>query len=177
MNISLYITIFLFFRYKYLVFNDLDEYLIPHSTNTWEAMMTNIDKEGASGYCAQSAYFPPEVTESLRTLHSFKRTETINTKHIKCIIRPERVFDMGSEGINKAYDENWPMTVIDPEIALVHHYKWCNADWDFHNCLDFVTDECVSRYEVQLRENFRSTALILSGKSQDRNDMTTYTVP
>jgi hypothetical protein len=163
-------------RYKYLVFTDLDEYLIPHSTNTWNAMMTSIDKEGASGYCAQSAYFPPEVTQSLRTLHSFKRTETINTKHIKCIIRPERVFDMGSEGINKAYDENWPMAVVDPDIALVHHYKWCNTDWDFHNCLDFVTDECVGRYEDQLEENFRNTILILSGKSKDTKVMTTYTI-
>ncbi|KAK2156685.1 hypothetical protein LSH36_207g03000 [Paralvinella palmiformis] len=164
-------------KYKYLVFNDLDEFLIPHSTNSWSAMMDSIDKEGASGYCAQSAYFPPDVTQSLRTLHSFKRTETINTKHTKCIIRPERVFDMGSDGINKAYDENWPMAVVDQQVALVHHYKWCTTDWDFHNCFDFVTDECVGRYEEQLEENFRNTMLVLAGKSVDTKSMTTYTSP
>ncbi len=150
-------------KYRYLVFSDIDEFLIPHSTSTWRGMMEHIDTDRSTGYCAESAIFPPEVTVPLRTLASLRRTENVDTKHIKCIVRPERLLEMGSEGIIKGMDENWPISIMDTGVAMVHHYKFCSMDWDFHNCFDYVIDKCMLRFAEPLKENFKDAMLRISG--------------
>lgn len=150
-------------KYSHLAFTDIDEYIVPHNTPSWTAMIEDIDNGVSSGYCAQSAFFPPEVTAPLRVLESMRRTENVDTKHIKCLVRPERLLEMGSEGIIKGMDEHWPMSIVDPEVALVHHYKWCTTESGFHNCFDYVMDKCMTRYEQTLRENYRDAILRIAG--------------
>ena len=149
-------------RYKYLAFLDLDEFIMPRNDLfTWHDIFKRIDNNQFSGFRFKSVSFPPVANSvnyrnssyPLITLGQTTRAIGYHTKRTKCVVRPERIFEMGVHHISKWNEEHWPPLDVHMTIGRVHHYRTCFSTFFKGNCNNTETDNTALRY---------STALILA---------------
>ncbi|XP_064627837.1 beta-1,4-galactosyltransferase galt-1-like [Lineus longissimus] len=93
--------------FKYLSFNDIDEFIIPKHQNTWEELIKSQYKDAHAGYCFNSAYFDTTLRNNhggiLISQRFTTRAKPDSQKRRKCIVRPERVVEMGIHHITVAF--------------------------------------------------------------------------
>lgn len=159
-------------RYRYVAFVDLDEYIIPREgLVTWNDVMASIDHDINSGFRFFSAFFPPTVNPvpsnnnldtKLMTLTWTQKSDGYHLKRTKCIVRPERMFEMGVHHISKWNEEQWPAKSVHRDVALVHHYRTCFQSNFNGSCFSHVTDNSALRYASQLMLAYDSTMALLA---------------
>ena len=142
--------------YKYLLFSDVDEFLVPRGDlSHWSDMMYKLDDDKYSGYCFYSSFFPPEPGDLFLTMASLLRAQVINSQHMKCMVRPERVMEMGHQDVIKWALEGVSTMEVNESLALIHHYKSCDKSIQ-GNCHDMIKDEVLLKFADNLYSNHKS---------------------
>ena len=153
-------------RYKYIAFLDLDEFIMPRNKLvSWYDIINEIDDGSYSGFRFKSASFPPYFNSAkngnsiapLVTLGWIKRAVGYHTKRTKCIVRPERMFEMGVHHISKWNEEHWPPLDVHVDIGQVHHYRACFSSFFQGNCNNIETDDTALRYSTVLTLAYEKT--------------------
>ena len=168
-------------RYKYVAFNDIDEFIVPHRHGNWSDMMryieTVLNKDGVeySGYSYQSAFFDPLLESSSRVLYDLEsdlRTKSFSKVRTKVMVDSERIHELGIHHISKPVLDTQKTLYIEPEVAFLHHYRKCVTDFDPRmNCQVFARDESLSRYIPTLRHNVHQTMWILKEAEKQGHSM------
>ncbi|XP_013420963.1 beta-1,4-galactosyltransferase galt-1-like [Lingula anatina] len=140
-------------RTKYLSFHDIDEFVIPIQKNmsTLQEMMAKIDDGKHCGYQIKMTYMQvPKNKEPL--LSSEKRTADVSSVRTKCIVRPERIFEMGIHHISKQNEERFTSVMVPGVVALVYHYRTCSPKYKF-NCRVFSKESVLEKYRQKWFDN------------------------
>ena len=147
-------------QHKYIMFQDIDELLIPHTREKWwPGLLEDIDDDNYDnehcGFCFQSAYFPPNRYDDKNFASRIKRTDFLKSRS-KCIVRPERVLEMGVNHISKWVKDYWTPVYVDTVTAFLHLYGKCEPD-----CIPYIYDDCVTDIADQLETNVNNVQDIL----------------
>lgn len=159
--------------FKYLTFNDIDEFVVPHGGATnWTSMIEAIQGHSVNqphskpGMTFQSAFFDPLMTvgssRALYDLESDLRTKSFSHVRTKVMVDPTQIHELGIHHISKPLNESNQPDYVQPETAFIHHYRKCVTDFDPKmNCQVFARDESLSDYIPTLRHNVHQTLWIL----------------
>lgn len=149
---------------RWVGFHDFDEFLVPLKQPTIPSLLKTVYNYEASGFCIRSVLLPKNnvftaedsTNKTLITQQFVLRTKKIFPKKIrsKCIVDPMKVFEMGIHFITKPvyanYLENW----IDPQDALVFHYRNCVKFFDLKEaCRETVEEGFMFKYKKELTKN------------------------
>ncbi|XP_046565718.1 beta-1,4-galactosyltransferase galt-1-like [Haliotis rubra] len=124
---------------QYLIFNDVDEFLIPHApdTRTWRDivaahhMFTNT--------CAmtfKSTFFDLAFRYNLDFAVRNVSVLDITTRAVfysdfrnKVLVEPSKVFEMGIHHVSRPWPDaaNYSVVNVSPEKAYIHHYRPCKT--------------------------------------------------
>lgn len=151
-------------NYDYLIFLHFDEFLVPHSSNSWAEMTKPyvgevdeliVDK----GICFKTVLFPPDVTEPLVSMASLRRTIETETD-TRCLVRPEQLltFHPYKQSDRRKSDHVKPPgagQVLGPEVGLVHVYRDCDNS-NRAKCDSLKTDEVILKYHKFVTDEFKS---------------------
>lgn len=152
-------------RFEYLIFVDIDEFIIPKNEMTWIEMLNsniNNDKmpELTAGYSFKSAFFDPkqipDMSQQLTFLQLLHRNAVYSTLRTKLIVRPQMVFEMGIHHASKLMNMNLTVLEIEPDIAIIHHYRPCIINYEPNmKCYRSVRDDTILKYEEVLVEQYK----------------------
>ena len=165
-------------RFSHVVFNDIDEFLVPHLHNSWHGMLNHLERFGPvaendtkmCGFTFQSAFFDPLVNDNSKIMYDLEsdlRTKIFSTVRTKVMVRPYRIFELGIHHISRPLVDRFANDKVHPRIAFIHHYRKCMTDFDARmKCNVYARDESVSRYVPALRHNVHQTLWILKERDQ-----------
>ncbi|XP_061185671.1 uncharacterized protein LOC133193754 [Saccostrea echinata] len=156
-------------------FNDIDEFIVPKQTETWNSMLTNLHKlardslskeQDVAVFSFQSVFFdsnfvnqePVKNDEYIQLLTSnvTMRTSTVSKVRTKMIVYPLRVFELGIHHLSRPIKENFKSVSIPDNVALIYHYRTC--DWNYGmNCDRIVKDDSMHKYRNELLTRVKST--------------------
>ena len=158
-------------RFKYLAFNDIDEFIVPHMYSNWSAMVdhlvqnSDVAVQRHAGYSFQSAFFDPLIESTSRVLYDLEsdlRTKSFSKVRTKVMVKAQQIHELGIHHISKPVKETSRTIYVEPGVAFLHHYRKCVTDFDHRmNCQVFARDESISRYIPTLRHNVHQTLWIL----------------
>ena len=171
------------YRFHYLIFLDLDEFLIPQRHVTWRAMLRDLESTNASdrtrenrsfdGFSFKSAFFSPFVEEEnnplLFDVGSDLRSSTFSRVRSKVIVKPTKIYELGIHHVSKTTADNNRANILDvsPEMAYIYHYRQCTTEYDSElRCRNYTRDERVSKlYLTQLVANVNKSLEIIKSIS------------
>ena len=133
------------YRVKYLVFTDLDEFIVPRKSLGWPGMMKKIENLKYGAFIFRHSYFlgnnrskELDTKENVKTFTcngsrvEFPRflTHTTRSRKVypqkeksKYIIKPLHSCIIGIHEIFKHVEENIVTFVVPPGYGLLHHYR------------------------------------------------------
>ena len=146
---------------KYLLFNDIDEYVIPYEFADWSDMMRQLDGPDVVGLQFNSAFVDPNKQEDvpasvahLRSIAHVRRTALISRVRTKCLVKPQLLFEPGIHHISKPLLAHLRTLRLDLPQALLLHHRTCQSNFGMR-CRDFVEDDVIrARYGDALQERF-----------------------
>ncbi|XP_011440550.3 beta-1,4-galactosyltransferase galt-1 [Magallana gigas] len=169
-------------------FNDIDEFIVPKRTNTWNNMLPELnsvarrslsDKEEVAAFSFHSVFFDsnfrnndPVIKDEygqLLTVNVTLRTSSVSKVRTKMIVYPEKVFELGIHHLSKPMDDKFKSVLIPEDIALIHHYRDC--DWNYGmNCDRIMKDNSMHRFKRDLLKRVKKSLFkfnrIEAGSSQ-----------
>lgn len=120
----------------YIVFNDIDEYIVPRISDNWKTMMRVLnrkDDQNIAGYRFRSVVFdnsramiPPsfsDETKNYQTLGTIIRNKQGDIGRSKMIIDPRKVLELGIHHLSKALEDRYFTMNVKMDIGLIHHYR------------------------------------------------------
>ena len=151
---------------RYVVFSDIDEFLVPHGQLAdWAQLAAALDRPLSVGYQFLSAFFEPAASTQqlpvkddvglpmtkpeLMTMQSTQRSRRFSNNRTKCMVQPYKIFEAGIHHVSKPI---WAFLTVDrvnTDVGLVHHYRKC-FDMYGMNCAGIVDDPTVRRYFDEL---------------------------
>jgi hypothetical protein len=173
------------YRFDYLVFLDLDEFLIPHNHPTWLDMVQHLTEVGQGlsaqlgqelhstsdtidAYSFQSAFFAPLLDGNpdplTFDLESDIRVYNLSRVRTKVMVKPTHIYEVGIHHVSRTTNDVGAQVVrVNDQVAYVHHYRQCTTEYDNSiKCDILVRDNRVANaYHRQLTANiFTSLELI-----------------
>ena len=127
--------------FNYIALNDIDEFIVPRSTDRWTEMIEKLKSSTLSSVAAyrfQSSAFDntrvssppihsPEVRQ-LVTLDTVIRDKTLNPMRSKLIVDPQKVFEVGIHTLYRPFTVADRLMMVDERDAILHHYRWFGMD-------------------------------------------------
>ena len=161
------------YRYNFVAFNDIDEFILPHKGEAWEDMLkfihlnSTILPEDTAVYRFRSSFFTPmngrsNLTQFPNTYKLFisqnntYRTAKVSNVRTKLLVNPTKVFEIGIHHLSKPIDDKFVTLNVDPQVALVHHYRKCDASYDM-SCAMFTEDTTAWKYMTSLISHTNQT--------------------
>ncbi|XP_071085506.1 beta-1,4-galactosyltransferase galt-1-like [Haliotis cracherodii] len=157
--------------FKFLLFTDLDEVLIPRQANNWATMLNKIalksqlhNLDDIAGFSFQSVFFgpnqEPDPGQTLQFLQRLDRTQVTSTIRSKLLIQPSQVFELGIHHMSKPIRDNITVMSVGPNEALLHHYRSCVVAFDANmRCYPQIRDDTVLKYADLLNARTRTVML------------------
>lgn len=169
-------------------FNDIDEFIVPKRTNTWNNMLPELnsvarrslsENEEVAVFSFHSVFFDsnfrnndPVIKDEygqLLTVNVTLRTSSVSKVRTKMIVYPEKVFELGIHHLSKPMDDKFKSVLIPEDIALIHHYRDC--DWNYGmNCDRIMKDNSMHRFKRDLLKRVKKSLFkfnrIEAGSSQ-----------
>ena len=153
-------------KFDYLVFLDLDEFVVPVHNYTWAEMVEEIVRSSPkkfnkmAGFSFKSAFFDPkqipDPSHQLTFLQLLNRNRILSTKRSKVIVRPQRIFELGIHHVSKAMEPNLSVIDVNPGIGKIHHYRPCIINYDPEmKCYAEVVDDNILKYADELVEKYQ----------------------
>lgn len=142
----------------YLTFQDIDEFIVPQTTTTWKAMVSQFWKAGASAYKFKSVFVPPSSNDrniKLVALERLSRTRMASSFRSKVIIKPEWVFEVGIHHVSRII-EGHSAREASNDMAVVFHYRECLKSYGM-DCRSMQNDMSMLRYAQRLKTSFNAT--------------------
>lgn len=156
-------------RYKspYVVFQDLDEFIIPRKVSNWTTLFSTLPKNKGS-YMFRNTFFRKDWPDTdknftgkdeakkykiITLLKQWRESKIFPRKHrSKYIVVPKNVEALGIHSVNRfrAGGEHF----VEPDVALMHHYR----DWE--NPTDKqarAKDERIMAFKDELLNNVLKT--------------------
>ena len=154
-------------KHKYLLFNDIDELLVPQKHDSWSSLLDELDTGEYSGFQFVSAFFPPDNTKHPTVVHNVLRSN-INLVRTKCAVKPERIFEMGIHHISKWNEEPWKPIRIEPGVALLHHYRRCDPFFGQRGfrCTLNVSDDRMLMHKETIEKHYSLAMQEVKGRLQ-----------
>ncbi|KAK6194793.1 hypothetical protein SNE40_000349 [Patella caerulea] len=158
-------------RFKYLLFLDLDEMLIPKTSMSWIEMIQELEVANNSpkvaAYSFRSSFFDPKyqsnLDQSIQFLQLRERTVSTSEVRSKVIIRPERVFEVGIHHLSRSLDDAYTSVSVDQSMALIHHYRPCVSNFDqTMKCYPTITDSSIEIFATELKEQVTKTQQMMA---------------
>lgn len=161
------------FYLDYLAFTDLDEYIVSHIPKI--SLSNFIDQQKSknnkiAAYRFSSSFFirNPEAkgnNSELDVMDHIYRTDGVSRIRSKLIVEPYKIFEVGIHHVSRTWPDshNYTTFEVDPEDAIVHHYRNCIPTLDL-GCSSFITDSTVPdwhQYYFTTRFNARMAELKL----------------
>ena len=153
-------------RYKYMVVVDFDEIIVPHSDVNYSEMLQRITRASQSTSVDQFAFrnayffldFPADETQprELVTLRYHTRAAVSQPGvAVKSILNPRGCVSMQNHYCAKRMPRDATVLMVDPDVALNHHYKRCHltADECGYTLRHGVDDGATQRFREQLLDN------------------------
>ena len=160
---------------EYVVFMDLDEYIIPYSHADWHGLVRDIGPD-VSALQVHSVFVDPyfqdkssgiEWDAELRTLANTWRSRATSRVRTKCMVRAQLVFEAGIHHVSKPILERYTTKRVSHPVALLFHHRVCLKDFSM-NCVDMVQDTVVAtRYADALRQRYAQTRHDFAGYSHN----------
>ncbi len=146
----------------FLIFNDLDEHIVPRTHRTWPELVGAIDRNDEYiAYVFKSSFFDPsrnpvsltdvEQYGYLTVVRDVMRTAMISRLRDKCIVKPREIFEKGIHHISKPISAASKYFKVNSELGLLHHYRQCLATYG-QDCERFVQDTMAWKFAAQLHE-------------------------
>lgn len=149
-------------RFKYLLFLDLDEFIIPRNTYNWADMIASIKNKTKNanesvGFSFKSAFFDPwqmpEPSQQLSYLQLLERSKEVSNVRTKVMIEADRAFEMGIHHLSKPISEHLTIVRVSPDIAIIHHYRSCIMKYEpTMQCKPKIRDTMILKYSKQLQD-------------------------
>ncbi len=134
----------------YLAFLDLDEFVVPRKYKDFNGLVNEFDTPNRCGLVFKSAFFDPNNKhrkyswikhfEYLDLAKNVMRSEMLSKFRNKCLVKPRTIFEKGIHHISKPVNSSMQVYEIDPEVALLHHYRKCSSTYG-QDCSKFVEDK------------------------------------
>lgn len=148
---------------KYIVFQDLDEFIIPRKQLTWTEMLQNLPK-GHAAYMFRCTFFRKEWPDTetnfsgKNTAKQYKMNTLLKqsreskflgkTHRSKYIVDPTKIDTVGIHNIWRFRSGN--AHFVDPEFARMHHYRnWLNPG----DSQSRIQDDRIMAYKDRLLSN------------------------
>ena len=121
---------------RYIAFNDIDEFIVPRMSDTWDGMLNILNRNGdqdIAGYRFKSVVFDNSNKQIQQTVsdeikHLVTMTTVIRTKQgdmrrTKLIVNPRRVFELGIHHLSRPLEDRYVTVSVKMDIAVLHHYR------------------------------------------------------
>ena len=161
---------------RYVVFMDLNEYIVPYLWITWHDMVQELDTKDTCAITVEGAFFdlnfqdrPVDVGRDVtnRTLSNTWRTWTTSRQFARSIVKPEMIFKPGSTGYDWPFAAGCRVRPVSYPYAVTHHHQVCPAAANM-NCNDMVNDDIIPwRYSSELKKLFRKRMRGFSRRKKD----------
>ncbi|XP_060563848.1 beta-1,4-galactosyltransferase galt-1-like [Ruditapes philippinarum] len=154
--------------FKYLVFIDLDEFIIPQNELiTWTDVINRVKENDPEmfkrsiGMSFKSTFFSEEFSrhvfsnEMSMTVRT-NRTRNFSFRRNKVLVQPEKIFELGIHHVSKPLHEKDSQNIINipTSVAHIHHYRSCVNEFGIH-CKIRVEDYTVPyKYGQQIIDNY-----------------------
>ena len=115
---------------KYVVFMDINEYIVPHKWTNWHDMLQELETTKSCAYRFVGVFFDPRrqqdrPDDALPAFTDTWRTTVSILRHSRTIVKSLMMFDtFVSEAIVPRYSHFVVRNLGNP-VALVHHYAEC----------------------------------------------------
>ena len=161
---------------KYVVFMDLNEYIVPYKWTNWHDMAQELfDTEKTCALKVNGVFFGPysqydDDDELMMTITNTWRTNVTTAQHTRSIVKPQMLFDALASDTSVALFKYYRSKGVDYPVAIVHHHQQCQADDELSlvdmvlnhvndvrmSCVDMVRDDVIpQRYTRLLKERVR----------------------
>ncbi|XP_015589503.1 uncharacterized protein LOC107265042 [Cephus cinctus] len=170
-------------NYKYVAGVDVDEFLIPRVHNNFYELMRYLDPEEPerprnrhASFLFRNAFFytihdddlvnKDTSVPYLYTQAKTQRVKTINEPRYrsKYIVRSQDVVELGNHNVwefRKGFDE----VAVDTDIALSHHYRYCEGDTVKCYLTKVTVDKTAHRFTKKLGQKVRSSCQNIFGSA------------
>ncbi|XP_021375042.1 beta-1,4-galactosyltransferase galt-1-like [Mizuhopecten yessoensis] len=152
--------------FEYLLFVDLDEFLLPVYNYTWSDMvhfLRNFESESnnVAGFSFKSAFFDPkqvpDPSQQLTFLQLLLRNKVLSSVRTKLMVAPQKIFELGIHHVSKTIHKDMRILEVDPGIAKIHHYRPCIINYEPDmKCYSEERDETILKYATNLVENYQT---------------------
>ena len=137
---------------KYVVFMDVDEYIIPYMQTSWRSMLAYLDGDEVSGFEFESVFFdrhsqdlsPKVKHRKPRTLTYTWRSLRTNSAHTRFIVKPQLVLGVSAHHVSRAVLLRHPTRRVTYPVALLHRHGACQPGGD-DDCKYVMQDTVVPR--------------------------------
>ena len=149
---------------EYLLFNDLDEYLVPHEHDSWAQLVEAKFQADQCAFQFNSALYPDVDKNGTTVLTATRRTSHFSRMRTKCMVRPYLIFEKGIHHVSKPIWAWLAVRRMTEDVAFIHHYRPCTAGFDI-SCRDYIQDTIMLKYEKNITANIENTIRHLNAKS------------
>ncbi|XGW03293.1 hypothetical protein V3C99_014912 [Haemonchus contortus] len=114
---------------RFVVFQDLDEFLIPQKPNSSVeaapllATLNAIFVKDVAAIRVPAQYMRITEPGGLKTLRNTIRRHTLEFKLTKCVVRPEMVFEQGIHHTSRVIQDHYEVLDIGKSSLLLYHFK------------------------------------------------------
>ena len=167
------------FRVKYLVYTDLDEYIIPKRSLGWAGLMKEIDHFKYGAFVVRHVYFTKNSnttvinTRSMKTEFSCNESDHVQLpryltwnfrsmdalppyRRSKYIIKPFYTSVVGVHRIFKYVEPHIRDYIVSPDQALLHHYRKVIQRGERKRIRQFIPDERALVYKEKVATALRT---------------------
>ncbi|CAH1782120.1 unnamed protein product [Owenia fusiformis] len=149
--------------FKHVIFNDLDEFLVPRGVVNWNSMVKQLqqnytNRNDIAGFSFKSAFFP--INTGLQTKGTFhhiditQRVITLSSVRRKVMVNPRNIFELGIHHISRPFAMRHHGIAVNEKYAILHHYRKCTSEFDNEmKCKRLVKDSTILKYANELKQN------------------------
>ncbi len=147
---------------EWVIFNDIDEHIIPTVYKTWMDLIKVIDQDNQHvALAVQSAFFrsaePANTGASQLTIErDTVMTATISKIRDKCFVRPQHIFEKGIHHVSKPMNARKGTFRLPVNVALLHHYRKCSKQYGQICTLEVKNDRALG-YVEELKKRMQFT--------------------
>lgn len=141
---------------EYVAFNDIDEILVPRVAPNWSGLIDYLESNNNGSHCGyriNMSFFPPMPVVGPVIMNSAFRSSKTTDIRTKCIVRPERIFEMGIHHISKQLKEEWHPLHVSDSVALIHHYRTCDSMFGM-KCGIMTEDRTLLQHQQNFSKNY-----------------------
>ncbi|XP_059480284.1 glycosyltransferase family 92 protein F13G3.3-like [Neocloeon triangulifer] len=155
------------YKHKYLAFFDLDEYLVPKQKENLTGLLSRLEQRvtDSVSFIFRNAFFYLQWPDdgNYHGLDLVTQKKTMRRNHFqermersKFICKPELTVEVGNHWLWEMTHKTLKQSFLKTEVALLHHYRKCEAEGD--GCVSYKSE--VDKYMWLYRDQLEGKMLL-----------------